>query len=120
MLYVMNEVILKNSNPGVGDEYLQAFSRFHPDIIENLIAYKSEELIELFRQLINIWEGNSLYIKDYTQRLKSHVQEAQNAVINERSGASVIQKFDITAKLEALEQIRKSNAVLSEKADNVY
>ena len=66
MLYVMNEVILKNSNPGVGDEYLPAFSRFHPDIIENLIAYKSEELIELFRQLINIWEGNSLYIKDYT------------------------------------------------------
>jgi hypothetical protein len=109
MLYVMNEVIIKNESPGVGDEYLQAFSKVHSDVIENLVQCKSDELVNLFQQLVQIWDSKSLYIKDYIKRLNEHLRDALNAILNERTGATVIQQFEITKQLEALEYQKKSN-----------
>jgi hypothetical protein len=69
---------------------------------------------------VSVWETSHLYIQEYINKLKEYIQEGFNAIINERTGASIIKKFAITRELENLESIRKQNAPLSETTDKTF
>ena len=55
----------------------------------------------------------------YTSQLKINIQDAINAVQDDRTGASVIQEFDITQKLSLLENKHENNLELAKRVEGL-
>ena len=58
-----------------------------------------------------------IYVAQYTSQLKINIQDAINAVQDDRTGASVIQEFDITQKLSLLENKHENNLELAKRVE---
>ena len=54
MLFVMNDSLIKSIRDSKGDEYLKEFPLVMNDIIQVLIEYKSEYLLEELRKIIMV------------------------------------------------------------------
>ena len=121
MLFVMNDTLLKSIRDTRGEEYLKEFPLIMNDLIQSLIDFKSEYLLEELRKIIMVWEkpGTLLYVSQYTFLLKANIQDAINAVQDDRTGASVIQEFEITNKLSALEIKHEANLELAKRVEGL-
>ena len=121
MLFVMNDSLIKSIRDSKGDEYLKEFPLVMNDIIQVLIEFKSEYLLEELRKIIMVWEkpGTLIYVAQYTSQLKINIQDAINAVQDDRTGASVIQEFDITQKLSLLENKHENNLELAKRVEGL-
>ena len=60
-----------------------------------------------------------IYVAQYTSQLKINIQDAINAVQDDRTGASVIQEFDITQKLSLLENKHENNLELAKRVEGL-
>jgi hypothetical protein len=58
-------------------------------------------------------------VAQYTSQLKINIQDAINAVQDDRTGASVIQEFDITQKLSLLENKHENNLELAKRVEGL-
>lgn len=121
MLFVMNDALIKSIRDTRGDEYLKEFPLIMNDLIQNLIEFKNEFLLEELRKIIMVWEkpGSLLYVSQYTSQLKLNIQDAINAVQDDKTGASVIQEFEITKRLSALEAEHEANLDLAKRVDGI-
>jgi CID domain len=121
MLFVMNDTLIKSIRDSRGDEYLKEFPLVMNDIIHSLIEFKSEYLLEELRKIVMVWEkpGTLIYVLQYTSSLKSSIQDAINAIQDDRTGASVIQEFDITKKLTNIENKHESNLELAKRVESL-
>lgn len=122
LLYVMNDVVIKTSRSSEQQtEYLQAFSDVLDNVIACLVVGKNELLLEEVRQMVLVWEDgkNCVFAPQYTSRLKAKVAEAISAVLDEKSGASVIQNFELTEMLRKVEGSRASLEPLAAKVEKL-
>lgn len=121
MLFVMNDAIMKCSRDSRGDEYLKEFPNIMHEILQLLVDFKSEYLLEELRKIVMVWEkpGALIYVSQYTTQLKSDIQDAINAVQDDRTGASVIQEFEITKKLSALENKHEANLEMAKRVEGL-
>ena len=121
MLFVMNDALIKSIRDTRGDEYLKEFPLIMNDVIQSLVEFKNEFLLEELRMIIMVWEkpGSLLYVSQYTSQLKVNIQDAINAVQDDRTGASVIQEFEITQKLNALEAKHEANLELANRVEGI-
>jgi len=121
LLYVMNDVVIKTSRASEQTEYLQAFSEVMDNVIACLVVGKNELLLEEVRQMVLVWEDgkNCVFAPQYTGRLKVKIAEAITAVLDEKSGASVIQNFELTQLLRKIESNRDSLEPLAEKVEKL-
>lgn len=80
MLFIMNEVILKQSREVQGEEYLGEFTNIMEKIIQSLAEFKSEYLIDEMRKIVTVWEDPALqiFVQHYTSQLKVLLQESIN------------------------------------------
>lgn len=121
LLYVMNDVVIKTSRASEQTEYLQAFSEVMDNVIACLVVGKNELLLEEVRQMVLVWEDskNCVFAPQYTGRLKMKIAEAISAVLDEKSGANVIQNFELTQLLRKIEGNRDSLEPLAEKVEKL-
>ena len=121
MLFVMNDALLKSIRDTRGDEYMKEFPLIMNDVIQSLVEFKNEFLLEELRKIIMVWEkpGTLLYVSQYTSQLKVNIQDAINAVQDDRTGASVIQEFEVTKKLNALEAKHEANLELAKRVEAI-
>jgi hypothetical protein len=120
MLYVMNEVVFRSSRAGK-EEYLKAFSEHMDDVVAVLSQSKSEGLLDELRQIVLVWEDpdNTIFIPTFTSKLRSDIERAKNFVIDERTGANIVQQFDLTRRLAALEAKNEEHRYLREHIDDI-
>jgi hypothetical protein len=121
MLYVMNEVIIRNSRAGKGEEYLKAFSDLMDEVLSALTQCRSEALFDELRQIVLLWEDpeNTVFIPTFTSKLRSDIERAKNFIIDERTGANIVQQFDLTQRLAALETKSEEQRYLREQVDDI-
>jgi hypothetical protein len=121
LLFVMNDAIMKSAREARGEEYLKEFPQVMGDVLHSLIDFKSEYLLEELRKIVMVWEkpGALIYVSQYTSQLKNDIQDAINAVQDDRTGASVIQEFEITKKLNALECKHEMNLELAKRVEGL-
>mmetsp|Transcript_16472 Transcript_16472/g.29707 ORF Transcript_16472/g.29707 Transcript_16472/m.29707 type:complete len:231 (+) Transcript_16472:731-1423(+) len=121
MLYVMNEVVFRNSRAGKGEEYLKAFSEVMDEVVNILTQSKSENLLDDLRKIVLVWDEpeNSIFIPTFTSKLRSDIERAKNFVIDERTGANIVQQFDLTRRLSALETRGEEHRYMLEHIDNI-
>lgn len=121
MLYVMNEVVFRSSRAGKGEEYLKAFSEVMDEVVTTLTQSKSEALLDELRKIVLVWEDpeNTIFIPTFTSKLRSDIERAKNSVIDERTGANIVQQFDLTRRLAALETKGEEHRYMLEHIDNI-
>lgn len=122
LLYVMNDVIIKTSRSSEQQtEYLQAFSEVMDNVIACLVVGRNELLLEEVRQMVLVWEDgkNCVFAPQYTNHLKLKVTEAISTVLDEKSGAHVIQNFEVTRLLRKIEDDRDALEPLAEKVEKL-
>ncbi|CAG9325657.1 unnamed protein product [Blepharisma stoltei] len=121
LLFVMNDVLMKSSRETRSEEYLKEFTAIIDDILQAMIEYKSEQFVEEFRKIVMVWEkpGTSIFVPAFTAQLKNKIQETINSIQDEKSGASVIQEFEITRKLADLESKHEENLELAKQLDGL-
>jgi hypothetical protein len=122
LLYVMNDVIIKTSrNSETQMEYLQAFSEVMDNVIASLVVGKNELLLEEIRKMVLVWEDskNCIFAPQYTSHLKTKIMEAINTVLDEKSGAHVIQNFELTRLLRKIEIEHEGLEPIAEKVEKL-
>ena len=122
LLYVMNDVVIKTARGSDQQtDYLQAFSEVMDNVIACLVVGRNELLLEEVRQMVLVWEDekNGVFAPQYTSRLKVRVVEAIGAVLDEKSGAHVIQNFELTRMMRKIETDREALEPLAEKVEKL-
>ena len=122
LLYVMNDVIIKTSRGNDAQtEYLQAFSEVMDNVIACLVVGKNELLLEEVRKMVLVWEDskNCIFAPQYTSHLKTKIMEAINTVLDEKSGAHVIQNFELTRMLRKIEVEHEALEPIAEKVEKL-
>lgn len=122
LLYVMNDVVIKTARGSdQPPDYLQAFSEVMDSVIACLVVGRNELLLEEVRQMVLVWEDekNSVFAPLYMSRLKGKVAEAISTVLDEKSGASVMQNFDLTRMIRKVEIDREALEPLAEKVEKL-
>ena len=121
LLFLMNDTIIKSSKESRSEEYLKEFPKIIQEIIHSLVEFKSELLLEEFRKIVMIWENpaTTLYVPQYTSQLKAEIQEGINAIQDDRTGASVIQEFTITKRLQDLENKHEANLEIAKRVESL-
>ena len=112
LLFVMNEVIMKGLKAGAGQEYLGGFSGKMEDIIQHLTEDMKEAALEDIRRILVIWECNGVFTAEFTDAMKAKAMEGLGSTVYKRSGAKIIEDYEITKKLATLENLKKMNTQL--------
>lgn len=103
LLFVMNEVMLRTAQ-STDMQYLQAFAEILDRTIETLAKEKQEKLLEELRKMVLVWEDNRIFSLQFSTDLKTKLLTALNTVLDERSGAHLVQTFPVTRLLRQIEQ----------------
>lgn len=122
LLYVMNDVIIKTSRTSdTRTEFLQAFSEVMDNVIACLVVGKNELLLEEVRKMVLVWEDskNCIFAPQYTNHLKTKIMEAISTVLDEKSGAHVIQNFELTRTLRKIEVEHEALEPIAEKVEKL-
>lgn len=121
LLYVMNDVMLKSSSENRGEEYLHEFSQIMDDIIAHLTEARLDSILEEMRRIVMVWEEpkTSIFVPQYTARLRAQIHDAVNQVLDDKSGASVIHNFEMTQMLASIEGRNENIRNLSKRLDHI-
>lgn len=121
LLYIMNDVLIKSAINGNTEIYLKEFTTLFDDILKTMIEARSESLIEEFRKIVMVWEKpeTQIFVPQFTAQLKISISEAVNQIQDDKSGASVIQEFELTRKLASLESKHEENLELAKQLDSL-
>lgn len=120
LLYVMNDVIIKTARSDHA-EYLQAFPEVMDDVINCLVQSGNELLLEELRKMVFLWEDskNCIFAGQYTSQLRSKIMIAISAVMEDKSGAGVIQTFELTRSLRSIELAHEAMEPIAEACEKL-
>ena len=120
LLYVMNDVVIKTSRGGDA-EYLQAFPAVMDEVIDCLVAGGNELLLEELRKMVLLWEDskNCIFAPQYTATLRGKIMTAITTVMEEKSGASVIQASELTRSLRSIELAHEAMEPVAETCEKL-
>lgn len=120
LLYVMNDVVIKTCRGG-DTGYLQAFPEIMDEVIECLVEGGNELLLEELRKMVLLWEDstNSIFATQYTSALRGKIMTAITTVMEEKSGTSVIQAFELTRSLRSIELAHEAMEPVAETCEKL-
>ena len=114
LLFVMNEVILRTAQ-STDMQYLQAFAEVLEPTIEALMREKQDKLMEELRKMVLVWEDNRIFSLQFSTDLRTKLLIAINTVLDERSGAHLVQTFPVTRLLREIEQAGEALEPIDQK-----
>ncbi|CAG9310512.1 unnamed protein product [Blepharisma stoltei] len=120
-LFVMNDILIKSSKDDRGNQYLLEFSSILEDAIRHLVDTESENLLEELRKIVLLWErpGTCIFVPEFISQIKESIQAGIFTVQDKKTGVELIQLFEVTKKLAAVECLSEANLKEADKIDSI-